>query len=199
MRAVPSADDLVVPVGRVGGHRPDLGRFSHRHRLVGVEQVRVLGDDLAVEQDLLEHHDVGARQPGRVEREVDLDGAVGRDGLERLLGSDLLAADRQGVARRLVHEPAAGHQLLEGEVRVAHLVDDDGAPVGGERVVAVRLVERDRVDPRLGDVVHGAEVDVEGGVGGVAAHVERVRPQRVALVRLAAQLLDGVLAVGQGP
>ena len=54
---------LVVTVGRVGGHRPDLGGLLHRDRLIGVEQVRVLGDDLAVEQDLLEHHDVGPRQP----------------------------------------------------------------------------------------------------------------------------------------
>ena len=187
----------VVPVGGVGRHRPDLGRRLDGHRLVGVQDVCVLGDDLAVEQDLLEHHYVDPGKPGRVELEFHLHRARGGDGRERLLGDDLLAIDDEGLSRCLVDQSAARRELLEGHVGVRNLVDDDGVSRGRDGVVAVGLVERHRVDSRLGDVVHGPQVYVHRGFGGVPVHVERVGPEGVPLVHLAAHLLDRVLAVGK--
>ena len=76
--------------------------------------------------DLLEHHDVGSRKPGRVELEFHVHRARGGDGRERLLGDDLLAVDDEGFSRRLVDQFAARRELLEGHVGVQNLVDDDG-------------------------------------------------------------------------
>ena len=64
-------------------------------------------------------------------------------------------------------------------------------------MVAVGRVERHRVDSRLGDVVHCPQVYVHRCLGGVPVHVERVGPEGVPLVRLAAHLFDRVLAVGK--
>ena len=72
----------VVPVGGVGRHRPNLRRRLDGHRLVGVQDVCVLGDYLAVEQDLLEHHDVDPGKSGRVELEFHVHRARGGDGRE---------------------------------------------------------------------------------------------------------------------
>ena len=72
----------VVPVGGVGRHRPDLRRRLDGHRLVGVQDVCVLGNYLAVEQDLLEHHYVDPGKPGRVELEFHVHRARGGDGRE---------------------------------------------------------------------------------------------------------------------
>lgn len=118
----------------------------------------------------------------------------GGDGRERLLGDDLLAVDDEGLSRCLVDQSAARRELLEGHVGVRNLVDDDGVSRGRDGVIAVGPVERHRVDSRLGDVVHGPQVYVHRGLGSVPVDVERVGPEGVPLVRLAAHLLDRVLA-----
>ncbi len=66
-------------------------------------------------------------------------------------------------------------------------------------MVAVGLVGRLGAEARHGLVVNRSQVDVDASGRGIAAHVERILPEGVALVRLAAKLLDAVLAEGQSP
>ena len=191
--------NLVVAVGRIGRDGADLGVGLHLHSLPLVVDVRVRRHLDALMLKALEGDDLLARERGCVEGELHLHVPEGRYGGKLLLGRDLGAVHDERLSRRLVHEGSLDRVgPARHEVGVCHLVDDgDGAP-GRKRMVSVGRICRLGGELRDGLVVHGAQVDVEAGGRGVAAHVEGVLPKGVALVRLAAELLDAVLAEGKG-
>ena len=180
--------DGLVPVGRIGRGRADLDG-QELDRLVLVLGVLMRCLDLAVQVEALEDDGLMAPEKRGVELELDLLLAAGCLGRELGRGGDLLAGD---VLQRLsglgVHE-GAGELILQSllETLVGNRVDDLGPVRCQELMVPVCGVGGSRADLD-GVVVNRAAVD---GVG-VAAHGHFELDEVEAVVRGAAELLEGI-------
>ena len=151
----------------------------------------MLADSAAVSQKLLEDDDLLARVTEQVDGDLHLHGSGLTGGREALLHGP---AD--DVAGLLVYERGAhGVRLAGHEPGELDVIGDEGLLIGQDQLVAIHTVARARVDIRLGlkAVVDGAEVDRDGiALDGDALDLH----EDEALVRRAAQLLDGVGVVG---
>ena len=184
-------DRLLVAVDAVLGGGAD-GRLEDAERLLGIVEVLVLADSAAVSQKLLEDDDLLARVTEQVDGDLHLHGSGLTGGREALLHGP---AD--DVAGLLVYERGAhGVRLAGHEPGELDVIGDEGLLIGQDQLVAIHTVARARVDIRLGlkAVVDGAEVDRDGiALDGDALDLH----EDEALVRRAAQLLDGVGVVRQ--